>query len=56
MNGKKALWRRISTGLFFLLETESNRMINIYYFYDEEILSPNSSQGVRAISIGGESK
>ena len=26
----------------FLLETESNRMINIYYFHEEDILSPNS--------------
>jgi len=46
LRGEKSL-----RGFSFLPETESNRMINIYYFHDEEILSPNFFQGGKTISI-----
>jgi hypothetical protein len=39
---KKLCGEKISAGLFLLLKTELNRIINIYYLYDEDVFSPYS--------------
>ncbi len=39
---KERLWTEILCKAFLFAKTEPNRKINIYYFHDEDFLSPNS--------------